>query len=475
MLPPIPLAWLIACVVVVAILIMAAALVVMRRFKRRQLTGVPQHILDGAKQLAGSEAQLLRELSRDGKKGMHIEDLPGPRRTAISAYRALARKNLVDVCDDDFGGVIVKLTKRGRMIVHGLDVRDRLRRQRPYLDENVRFTVYRPKTVLPEKWYPMLAFAHLSERRADAPANEPDPVEEVRRQADRVLGQHVGQYQKTTQDTVEAVARSGEITFVPDVPGIEFNPPYRTFAWQESVHREEFHLKASAELNDKTAKGRLSVFLGSLLLAEVNLSIGVDGSLGTRLETTEMETGEADRFRKIFACYSRKDTRIVEEYEAYALSLGDRYLRDCRDIHAGEVWSDRVAEMIQEADVFQLFWSSNSMHSRFAKQEWEHALSLSRSHFVRPVYWEEPLPECPEKHLPPENLRRLHFQRVHLPWGAEVPSQQAPRNEESADHGFLPWPLLLLALLGRNITTFVAILILGTVVIAIFWLKRRAR
>ncbi|MBA3247113.1 MAG: BON domain-containing protein, partial [Pyrinomonadaceae bacterium] len=35
-----------------------------------------------------------------------------------------------------------------------------------------------------------------------------------------------------------------------------------------------------------------------------------------------------------------------------------------------------------------------------------------RSNFVRPTYWEEPLPSAPEKNLPPAELARLHFQRI---------------------------------------------------------------
>jgi hypothetical protein len=71
--------------------------------------------------------------------------------------------------------------------------------------------------------------------------------------------------------------------------------------------------------------------------------------------------------------------------------------------------------MIEQADIFQLFWSSNSMLSPFVRQEWEHALRLNRPHFIRPTYWEEPMPMAPEKDLPPEALRRLHFQRIFAP------------------------------------------------------------
>lgn len=35
------------------------------------------------------------------------------------------------------------------------------------------------------------------------------------------------------------------------------------------------------------------------------------------------------------------------------------------------------------------------MVSPFVRREWEQALALNRPHFIRPVYWEDPLPEHP--------------------------------------------------------------------------------
>jgi hypothetical protein len=90
-------------------------------------------------------------------------------------------------------------------------------------------------------------------------------------------------------------------------------------------------------------------------------------------------------------------------------SLGDRYLRDVVDLRAGEKWEEQLLRLIEEADVFQLFWSTNSMCSPFVRQEWEHALVLDRSNFIRPTYWEIPMPESSDPPLPPEALRRLHF------------------------------------------------------------------
>jgi hypothetical protein len=52
------------------------------------------------------------------------------------------------------------------------------------------------------------------------------------------------------------------------------------------------------------------------------------------------------------------------------------------------------------------------MHSAYVRQEWEYALSLGRQNFVRPTYWETPLPESATENLPPAELRRLHFQHL---------------------------------------------------------------
>lgn len=291
-----------------------------------------------------------------------------------------------------------------------------------HLDENVQFTVYRPGVVRPARWYPLLAFAHLSERRPDAPEDEPDPIAEVARQARLALAEKLEAYQDVRQESRQAVPREGELTFVPAMPGIEFNPPRRSFFWQESVHREEFKLRASAEMDGRTARGCLTVFLGSIILAEVSLNIRVASGPREASPASPMETARSRPYRKIFASYSHQDMQIVAEFERYANALGDRYLRDWIDLRAGEDWNDRLGGMIDEADVFQLFWSSSSMRSRFVRQEWEYALSLERQNFVRPVYWEEPLPASDTENLPPDELRRLHFQRILVAGGRDLPA-----------------------------------------------------
>jgi hypothetical protein len=105
---------------------------------------------------------------------------------------------------------------------------------------------------------------------------------------------------------------------------------------------------------------------------------------------------------------------VVNEFERFAATLGDRYLRDAMDLRTGQQWRDELRRFIDEADVFQLFWSSSSMRSPYVREEWEYALSLGRPNFVRPTYWESPLPKSAGEDLPPPDLKRLHFQRISI-------------------------------------------------------------
>lgn len=274
-----------------------------------------------------------------------------------------------------------------------------------HVDENVQFTVYRPKAVRPNEWYELLAFAHLADRRPDAPADQLDPLEQVRRQARALLGSRADYYSDPRADSTQAIPQSGEFTFLPQVPGVTFSPDRATFRWLEDVHRQEFKLRADPTMAGQTARGRLSVYLGAIIVAEVSLAFGIDWNARPATEPIPPSAAERARpYRKIFASYSHEDTAVVEQFEQLARSLGDEYLRDVISLHSGSPWDDGLLRLIDEADVFQLFWSSHSMRSPFVQREWQYALRLGRPNFIRPTYWENPLPRTRDPELPPASL-----------------------------------------------------------------------
>jgi hypothetical protein len=132
--------------------------------------------------------------------------------------------------------------------------------------------------------------------------------------------------------------------------------------------------------------------------------------------------GFTRRYHKIFPSYSHRDSAVVANFATVARTLGDQYLQDVLVLRPGERWHPRLLQLIEEADVFQLFWSRNSMRSPHCREEWEHALALQRPDFVLPVYWEEPRPQDPEQGLPPEALQALHF----VKWPGAGPEPVSP-------------------------------------------------
>lgn len=320
--------------------------------------------------------------------------------------------------------LLIAFTSKGHFFLHSLFKNYKsaplLESPQQPVDENVQFTVYRPQRVKPDEWHTMLAFVHLSERPADAEAGTPAPVEMVARRAQEIIGAKISTtHSKLTADTRRAVPQRGSLTFVPVVPGVEFIPEEQPFLWrrEQLFHGEEFQMRALPDTDKQTLRGSMKVFTGRILLAEIDLSINVDSASPPPGSTDAPdEAVSASQYRKIFPSYSHKDADIVEEFEDFAKAFGDDYLRDVRALRAGEIWDDRLKELIKEASVFQLFWSSNSMRSPFVRQEWEYALSLQRErdNFIRPIYWEEDLPKSEADGLPPEELARIHFHRYRM-------------------------------------------------------------
>ena len=330
----------------------------------------------------------------------------------------------------------------------------------PAVRKDAQFTVYRPATIVPGAWYPLLVFAHP----AGGAPGRPDPIAEVERHAAIALRGRADAYGKLVQDASRALPVRAQLRFVPDVPGVEFNPPERAFAWIKDVHREELELCADAGAHaGDVLRGVLRVFYGRLLVAEIPLALHVGEASEPRAAPSFAPPVQATLYRNVFVSYSHRDTDVVDEVLEAAKTLGDRFLQDCVDLRSGEAWSAGLARLIEQSNVFQLFWSTNAMQSRFVEREWTYALGLDRPGFVRPTYWEEPMP------APPLPLEGVHFaryrprERVHVTTtdvapdvivGAPSPSM-APRTA----HGAARSKAALLALLVSGLAIVIALVL----------------
>jgi hypothetical protein len=286
-------------------------------------------------------------------------------------------------------------------------------------DEDVRFTVYRPQAVAPRIWASLLVFAHKTDL-VEQPGQPPlDPVEQV----EAIARAHFGDTPVKTagEDARRGISRGARLRITAELPGLMCNPASAEFDWWEPVHHVVFRVMAGPELVGSVVRGAVRIWCGPLIIGEVSVAIRVAASLP---EAPGAVADSAPRYRKIFPSYSHADAAIVDGFAEVVRTFGDQYLRDVVAIRAGERWRERLPELIAEADVFQLFWSSNSMRSPYCQEEWEHALSLRRPLFVRPFYWEDPRPEDRASGLPPVALDALEFVKVSLhaePKGTSAP------------------------------------------------------
>lgn len=267
--------------------------------------------------------------------------------------------------------------------------------------EDVAFTAFHPREVDPKVWQEMLLYIA---------ADTPRSLATVAADAEARLAKRKGGYRDATARSNLPLTRGTLLTIVPDLPGFDFNPASITVAWEEDAQRHEFRLRSAGARPGQAANGTVRIYAGPYLRGEIPISIFVQDPQARVKTPGGMISVFARAYHKIFASYSHKDTEVVQTCEAATEALGDRYLRDVNLLRSGEQWNERLLAAIDEADIFQLFWSEQSAKSFAVEQEWRHALALAvtRPGFIRPVYWTgKPYPI-------PAELAAIHFDRLDL-------------------------------------------------------------
>ena len=268
-------------------------------------------------------------------------------------------------------------------------------------DEEVAFTALYPREVGVETWNTLLVYAHLA-----------SVLDRVRQDAERFKAELTGAKEVTAPASTR-LARGTEISLVPVCEGVTFNPQRVTLAWLEDLQRAEFRFRAAASLAEDAARGRVDVYVGPLIVASLKLAVLVSTTPPpvAQSEPIQPEQTQAQLYQQddIFISYSHKDTEVVLAFKKAYEALGENVLIDIDTLRSGQEWNEELLKMIERAEIFQLFWSANSSQSKYCQQEWEYALKLNRgAGFIRPCYWETPLPP------PPETLGHLHFEFVQL-------------------------------------------------------------
>lgn len=255
----------------------------------------------------------------------------------------------------------------------------------------VMFSGYYPKEVVPEKWEPLHAYLF---RALASIAVEED--------AGKQLGSRIQEFRGVSAPAQAAVPEGVFVTATPQMDGFQFNPPSATVGFYKDWHRFDFEVRAKGAPLNLAANGLLTFSVEGIIVADVPLSIYVGESLSA---ANGQANAVAKAYQAIFCSYSHQDQQIVARAERAYKALGLDYLRDVLSLKSGQDWSDELLNLINSADIFQLFWSHAAAESDHVRSEWEHALQVAgwKANFIRPVYWEDPKP------IIPAELKHLHF------------------------------------------------------------------
>jgi hypothetical protein len=260
----------------------------------------------------------------------------------------------------------------------------------------VQFSTYYPRDIQPSAWYALKAYV-FRESAAD----------QVEADAEKQLEGVMSNIRNVLRAARTVIQKGAEITASPSIPGFRFDPVRVTVSLVDNWHRFDFKVRSETAARDESHKGAITFSVEGVMICEIPLSIYVtSGAPAPQIAArTTPEPAAGNPFHAVFCSYSRKDIHVVERVERVIKTLGYDYLRDLTTIRPGEEWDERLLQMIDRADIFQLFWSSNSATSNAVRKEWDHALKLAKTRpaFIRPVFWEQPMPP------PPPELGHINF------------------------------------------------------------------
>lgn len=254
----------------------------------------------------------------------------------------------------------------------------------------VQFSAYYPKEVIPDVWKPLTAYIYKAAF-----------AEAVAQDAQTQLGEAFAGMRHVAKSAQQPLKEGELITATPHLSGFQFNPPSIQVGFYEDWHRLNFKLRAVDAPLNQAINGFLTFTVEGVIMADIPLAVFV----GENESETVTVSPPQKPYQAIFCSYSHQDKKIVERVERAYKALGLDYLRDVYTLKSGQAWDDQLLKLIEQADIFQLFWSPSASESPYVRQEWEHALKIQQrsAYFIRPVYWHDPIPAVPEA------LAHIHF------------------------------------------------------------------
>ncbi len=292
--------------------------------------------------------------------------------------------------------------------------------------DDVQFTAYYPREAAAGSESGMYVYAHVSQFANDIEKDIEQFVQKLGGSVPRPrLSKNAAQIRKGTPVTIRV-----------ECADLAIEPLEQTKRWNGEYVRYDFSFTPAAAQVGDAAVAHITVLIEGIEIAAIKgCAIEIvrgSAAVTARAPGAQMVSApvnplaaakqaitkkSADIHKRVFISYSVKDRAVAEAYRFAQIALNNDVFMDYYSIRAGQNWRAALAEAIDSADVFQLFWSKNSAASQHVRDEWQYALEYrctgtDGSDYILPVYWVEPLPI-----LPPQELAHLHFRYVQFTLG----------------------------------------------------------
>lgn len=252
--------------------------------------------------------------------------------------------------------------------------------------DGVHFAANYPKEMREGHWQPLNVYAYL-------PAAAEAVAADLRNQRST---QPTLLY-KRTKPPRQSIPEGAIVTATPCLKGFQFNPLQVSIGFYKDWHRFDFEMRTVDMRMDQAANGYIAITVDGILVADLPLSVYVNKSGGRETDVMRMIVRKPNR--ALFASYSLEDQQIEARLARVSEALGLYALRDAVQLKVGGDPQGQRLKLLQQAGVFQLFWSHAAANSSEVRHEWQQALPqfYADPNFIRIVYWQQPMPPLPDE------------------------------------------------------------------------------
>jgi len=203
----------------------------------------------------------------------------------------------------------------------------------------------------------------------------------------------------------ELLSRGEPVRLVFRSKGVEVQEPAAEVIWDGSPQVVQFAVPVPVDNQPAKQFAQVRLYRGLAPVAHLSFTLRVNEP------APPPEPAPVQSFqpvRRAYLCYAAADRAEVLRRAQFLSSMGISVFVDAIGIEIGQNWRDQIRRMIEQADVFFLFWSEAASRSQEVLHEVDYALRLTggdpdkRPHII-PIALSMPMPE------PPPQLASVQF------------------------------------------------------------------